>query len=327
MHPNDLVYKTLIKIIVTIISEYPEQTMWSLIAVIKSSIVNRALRGQEVAAKLKVQSCHRPTLHKASSRKPRDEIMRIAQHTTRLADSLLKLCNFEISGRPASMSLTRGLGFPVHAVLPCPIVVPLQSNLTAILPGPSAPKGKKHNPYPTDQPQLQSSLINEPYWHIGIEDEVEIMNSMQKPRKITIRGTDGLRYPFLVKPKDDLRKDARLMEFNSIINKLLKKDVESSRRQLCKFVGMRFLRIRHPHVFSCSSERRTWNRRMGSSHSSITWHHSQIPSTERNRVQRGCQFLTWSNFQVYWNSSYSWLQFRRSIPSRALRKGIITEVL
>jgi len=63
MHPNDLVYKTLIKVIVTIISEYPEQTMWSLIAVVKSSIVNRALRGQEVAAKLKVRSRHRPTLH------------------------------------------------------------------------------------------------------------------------------------------------------------------------------------------------------------------------------------------------------------------------
>ena len=60
MHPNDLVYKILIKIIVTVISEYPEQTMWSLIAVVKSSIVNRALRGQEVASKLKVQSRHRP---------------------------------------------------------------------------------------------------------------------------------------------------------------------------------------------------------------------------------------------------------------------------
>lgn len=54
MHPNDLVYKTLLKIIGTVISEYPEQTMWSLIAVIKSSIPHRAIRGQEVAAKLKV---------------------------------------------------------------------------------------------------------------------------------------------------------------------------------------------------------------------------------------------------------------------------------
>ena len=68
---------------------------------------------------------------------------------------------------------------------------------------------------------------------VVIEDEVDIMNSLQKPRKITVKGTDGVRYPFLVKPKDDLRKDARLMEFNSIINKLLKKNAESTRRQLC----------------------------------------------------------------------------------------------
>jgi len=73
-----------------------------------------------------------------------------------------------------------------------------------------------------------------PLTQLGFDDEVEIMNSMQKPRKITVKGSDGLRYPFLVKPKDDLRKDARLMEFNSIINKLLKKDADSSRRQLCK---------------------------------------------------------------------------------------------
>ena len=65
---------------------------------------------------------------------------------------------------------------------------------------------------------------------------MDVMNSMQKPRKITVRGTDGVQYPFLVKPKDDLRKDARLMEFNGIINKLLKKDAESSRRQLCTFL-------------------------------------------------------------------------------------------
>jgi serine/threonine-protein kinase ATR len=84
---------------------------------------------------------------------------------------------------------------------------------------------------------LQSISLVAGFLMIAFEDEVEIMNSMQKPRKITVKGSDGLRYPFLVKPKDDLRKDARLMEFNSIINKLLKKDVDSSRRQLCKFLS------------------------------------------------------------------------------------------
>lgn len=67
----------------------------------------------------------------------------------------------------------------------------------------------------------------------GFTDEVEIMSSLQRPRKIKMRGSDGNFYPFLCKPKDDLRKDARLMEFNNMINRFLKKDADSSRRRLC----------------------------------------------------------------------------------------------
>jgi Phosphatidylinositol 3- and 4-kinase len=62
------------------------------------------------------------------------------------------------------------------------------------------------------------------------------MPSLQKPRKITVLGSDNRSYSFLCKPKDDLRKDARLMEFNSMINKLLQRDSESRRRRLCSYV-------------------------------------------------------------------------------------------
>jgi serine/threonine-protein kinase ATR len=58
------------------------------------------------------------------------------------------------------------------------------------------------------------------------------MRSLAKPRKITIQGSNGQIYMFLGKPKDDLRKDARLMDLNAIINKLLKGNSESRRRQL-----------------------------------------------------------------------------------------------
>lgn len=71
--------------------------------------------------------------------------------------------------------------------------------------------------------------------HSEFFDEVEVMHSLAKPRKITIRGSNGQVYMFLGKPKDDLRKDARLMDFNAIINKLLKAHSESRRRQLRKF--------------------------------------------------------------------------------------------
>jgi serine/threonine-protein kinase ATR len=59
-----------------------------------------------------------------------------------------------------------------------------------------------------------------------------LLSSLQRPRKVTIRGSDGKPYIFLCKPKDDLRKDCRMMEFNAMINKLLNKDPESRKRQL-----------------------------------------------------------------------------------------------
>eukprot|EP00061_Rhincodon_typus_P014453 g41478.t1 len=61
---------------------------------------------------------------------------------------------------------------------------------------------------------------------------VEILASLQKPKKINLKGSDGKSYIMMCKPKDDLRKDCRLMEFNSLINKCLRKDAESRRREL-----------------------------------------------------------------------------------------------
>lgn len=43
---------------------------------------------------------------------------------------------------------------------------------------------------------------------------------------------DGVEHPFLCKPKDDLRKDARMMEFTTMINRLLFKDPKSCKRRL-----------------------------------------------------------------------------------------------
>lgn len=66
----------------------------------------------------------------------------------------------------------------------------------------------------------------------GFDDVVEVMPSLQRPKKIVFLGSDGKKYPFLCKPHDDLRKDARLMDFNSMINKLLNSASESRRRNL-----------------------------------------------------------------------------------------------
>ena len=47
------------------------------------------------------------------------------------------------------------------------------------------------------------------------------MASLQKPRKLSIRGSDGKVYGVLAKPKDDMRKDQRLMELLRLSRELL----------------------------------------------------------------------------------------------------------
>ena len=61
---------------------------------------------------------------------------------------------------------------------------------------------------------------------------MDIVRSLQKPKKVTVIGSDGQRYVFLCKPKDDLRKDARLMEFANVLNQLFAKAPQSRRRGL-----------------------------------------------------------------------------------------------
>ncbi|KAJ9091818.1 hypothetical protein QFC19_008931 [Naganishia cerealis] len=65
-----------------------------------------------------------------------------------------------------------------------------------------------------------------------MHDDIEVMPSLQRPKKLCFIGDNGRKYNFLAKPEDDLRKDARLMEFNSMINKLLKGNTETRRRNL-----------------------------------------------------------------------------------------------
>lgn len=133
---------------------------------------------------------------------------------------LLELCNAPVADKVDRMSMSKA--FPkLYGMTQVDLIVPIQSSLTASLP-PRDVALNEHRPFPPNLPTFAS-------W----EDEIKIMPSLQKPRRIAVIGSDGQSYPFLCKPKDDLRKDARLMEFNSMINKLLRKDSESRRRNLC----------------------------------------------------------------------------------------------
>ncbi|KAF3199899.1 serine/threonine-protein kinase M1 [Orbilia oligospora] len=196
------------KIILRILVAYPQHTMWSILAVFKSGQSDRKNRATKILSRLKTE--------KAAN----VDLKTFIVAAQKLVQELLALSNFEIKGKPSHVSLRDDLNFQ-HNVAPVALIIPVQSALSLSFPADGLTPKFGHNPFSRDQATISK-----------FEDEADVMSSLQKPRKITIIGSDGRRYPLMCKPKDDLRKDARLMEFNTIINRLLKKDDESSRRQL-----------------------------------------------------------------------------------------------
>ena len=58
-----------------------------------------------------------------------------------------------------------------------------------------------------------------------------IIPSKQRPRKIVMTGSDGNEYAFLLKGREDLRQDERVMQLFSLINQILSEDRQTAKEQ------------------------------------------------------------------------------------------------
>lgn len=61
---------------------------------------------------------------------------------------------------------------------------------------------------------------------------VQIINSKQRPRKLTLRGNDGKEYMYLLKGHEDLRQDERVMQLFGLVNALLVRDPQTKGQDL-----------------------------------------------------------------------------------------------
>ncbi|KAG2369791.1 hypothetical protein BDR07DRAFT_1447599 [Suillus spraguei] len=193
-HPNRIVYLVLSKLISSVIREYPNQALWFFASVVNSTKPTRQQRGRTILDQLKNSPVNTDS-----------SFPDLITNLHAMIDELLRLCNYPIGDRK-TLSMRRD--FPkLLGIKECNILIPLQSSLTVNLPPVSSMghRDRRHNVFDPLSPTFTVFY-----------DEIEIMHSLAKPRKIT----------------DDLRKDARLMDFNGIINKLLKTNSESRRRQL-----------------------------------------------------------------------------------------------
>uniref|UniRef100_A0A6U1KDA9 Uncharacterized protein n=1 Tax=Tetraselmis chuii TaxID=63592 RepID=A0A6U1KDA9_9CHLO len=158
-----------------------------------------------------------------------------------LVDQLIALANYIPDQRVRKFDLTREGGLThVTRMNPDAVILPVLNMLTPELPtnGVANPshnafsgrettiQGIKKEVLPGNTEVSDANCVNMYLLcprccgaHVFIAVQVEVMASLQKPKKVVFLGSDGHPYTFLAKPKDDLRKDQRLMELATALNR------------------------------------------------------------------------------------------------------------
>eukprot|EP00045_Choanoeca_perplexa_P018278 m.285189 g.285189 ORF g.285189 m.285189 type:complete len:2476 (+) comp17770_c0_seq3:155-7582(+) len=62
--------------------------------------------------------------------------------------------------------------------------------------------------------------------------QLRVIRSKQRPRRLTVQGSDGEDHEYLLKAHEDLRQDERVMQLFSLVNVLLAKDTSTSNKHL-----------------------------------------------------------------------------------------------
>lgn len=82
---------------------------------------------------------------------------------------------------------------------------------------------------------------------VRMSSSIDIFASKERPKKLIFRNENGEEFFFLCKQekKGDLRKDLRVMEYISIVNRVLSQDEEGKEKhlQLNTFVSVNYDRV------------------------------------------------------------------------------------
>lgn len=210
-HPSAEVYNVLKTIIIKLILAFPQQSLWMILSVYKSSYNSRTRRCQEVFSDKR--------LHVKN-------IQKLIQDFNSLAEKLIELTNKELPNKVPKFSIN-SIYPQLPAILSKPnfsqILLPIERYMQPVLP----------SVHQRDEPaNLFNAFPNRSVYIAGMRDELSVLPSLQRPRRVTLIGSDGNDYIIMMKPKDDLRKDFRLMEFNSVVKQYLHQNSDARQRRL-----------------------------------------------------------------------------------------------
>ena len=184
---------------------YPQQVLWALAGVSKSGRSNRRSAATSII--------------NGAKRRSKEQQKRLFSENNVLCEQLYKLCHFSPPDGAKVISAKKSFSH-LYRVMPLGVIMPTLHSLTLF-------QALDHSQ------ERDISSLNECLVTIeGMQDQINIMTSLMKPKRIVFIGSDGKDYPFLAKPKDDLRKDNRMMEAAGVINRLFKDDSDARQRDL-----------------------------------------------------------------------------------------------
>ena len=151
-----------------LLAEFPRQLVWAVIPASLSTIAERKRYGESIVVRAKQQLM--------SAAPGLQELM---GNASRLIDQLRKVCNDCSMDKREKRVKMRTRWANLYRMTDLQVVVPLHSSLTVSEPD-TGVSVANHEPFAATAPTIES-------W----ADEVDVMGSLQRPKKVTIHGSDG----------------------------------------------------------------------------------------------------------------------------------------
>ena len=201
-HPNPTVVEGVKRVTNRVLVAYPKQALWLVLGLSKSQNQQRQKRALDI-----VSTAQRSMSTEASAS---------VSEAMRLFDDLIKVarCDPE-NNKKIDIQIGR---------LHTRILMPVKESLQVTLPfSGEALSDREHRAFPI-----------EPVFIKSVYSKADVMVSKEKPKKLKLLGSNGETYNFLCKQErhGDLRKDARMMDINTMINRLLQRSAEGRKRKL-----------------------------------------------------------------------------------------------
>lgn len=218
-HPHSGVSKKTCEIIELLLTTYPHQISWLLIALLNDS-------DNEDRKKAARQIINNVRRRNAS-------ISQIVKDTVDFSQAIIEIC-YNFGPHDKHNRVKKNLKGLVKLSDICPnaakfdfskanVIPPIQSTIRAVLP---IDNGCNNLNEHVIFPEHNISYIR------SIEKSVKIFNSLQQPRSITLTLHNGKSVDILCKSGDDLRKDNRCVEFLNLLNRILRRNSQSNERFL-----------------------------------------------------------------------------------------------